>query len=408
MDITGQYLNRDTGEPIYTSIFYQLDGMTSLSGDVVTNQTNRLLVAELNRKREYAARGLDTCRDIADEVWDEFLRQAIAEIYQGQQSRIRQVKNECIDVVNECYDTQSKSLKDFSNVKEQLLLGSRLELSEQMCRDKLDACSNLYGGGDAGLLELITTMQNITDQKIAQNCAVALEEYVQDICAVPSSDIIHGFPFACRTYAPGEQQYAGIAWCNAVFTSSSSGGGSDEINGITGLNASYSCPTNVYAKYLRCNPGFFLSYQGDVDTTPKVGNRCLPCRPGYVCAGGTNAPISSSGSGQSCGDTYAGSLYQKLVRYAMQTCVRPSQSSDSLPSTVLADVNVVMDKVRGEMGTELARECERLGGTWFNTPWEELVARNPQYELHVLYQTETSANNLWGSCVNTDTTSLIR
>lgn len=407
LDITGQYLNRDTGEPIYTSIFYQLDGMTSLSGDVVTNQTNRLLVAELNRKREFAERGLDTCRDIADDVWDEFMRQAIAEIYQGQQSRIRQVKNECIDVVNECYDTQSKSLKDFSNVKEQLLLGSRLELSEQMCRDKLDACSNLYGGGDTGLTELITTMQNITDQKIAQNCAVALEEYVHDICSVPSSDIIHSFPFACRTYAPGEQQYASIAWCNTVFTSTSSGSGMDEINGITGLNANYYCPVNALAKYTWCNPGYFLAFEGVANSTPQVGNRCLPCKSGWLCPGGTNPPVSSAGSAQSCGDTYAGSLYQKLVRYAMQTCVRPSQASDSLPSAVLADVNVVMDKVRGEMGTELARECERLGGTWFNTPWAELSQKNAGYKLHSLYQTETSANNLWGSCVDIETTTLM-
>ncbi|MDL2295200.1 hypothetical protein LJC18_00050 [Lachnospiraceae bacterium OttesenSCG-928-E19] len=407
LDITGQYLNRDTGEPIYTSIFYQLDGLTSLSGDVVTNQTNRLLVAELNRKRDFAERGLDTCRDIADDVWDEFMRQAIAEIYQEQQSRIRQVKNECIDVVNECYDTQSKSLKDFSNIKEQLLLGSRLELSEQMCRDKLDACSNLYGGGDTGLTELITTMQNITDQKIAQNCAITLEEYVQDICSVPSSDIIHSFPFACRTYAPGEQRYAGIAWCNAVFTSTSSSSTDDEISGITGLNSNYFCPVNAYATYHNCNPGYFMAFEGQVDTTPKIGNRCLPCRSGYVCPGGTQPPIPSSGNTQDCGDTYAGSLYQKLVRYAMQTCVRPSQASDSLPSAVLADVNVVMDKVRGEMGTELARECERLGGTWFNTPWAELSLKNSGYKLHSLYQTETSANNLWGSCVDIETTTLM-
>ena len=46
-----------------------------------------------------ASRGLDTCRDISDAVWDEFLRQAISEIYQGQQKRVRQVKNECIEIV---------------------------------------------------------------------------------------------------------------------------------------------------------------------------------------------------------------------------------------------------------------------------------------------------------------------
>ena len=129
-----------------------------------------MIVNELNRKRTFAERGLETCRDLSDEVWDEFMRQAITEIYQGQQERIRQVKNECLDVVNQCYDIQSQSLKDFSNVKEQLLLGSRLELSEEMCQEKLYACANLYGGGTNGMNELINAMGTITDQQIAQQC----------------------------------------------------------------------------------------------------------------------------------------------------------------------------------------------------------------------------------------------
>ncbi|MDR1361115.1 MAG: hypothetical protein LBJ18_02280 [Rickettsiales bacterium] len=203
LDITGQYLNAASGEPIYSPNFYQLETLTSLSGDVLQNQTNRMLVAELERKKEFAKTGLDTCRDLEKDVWNEFMRQAIAEIYQGQQSRIRQVKDECVEIVNVCYDTQSKQLKDFSNVKEQQLLGSRLELSEQMCRDKLEACSNLYGGGTNGMNELLEMTGHTTEQKIAQNCKATLEEYVRDICASPSSDTTHAYPYSCRTRVPG-------------------------------------------------------------------------------------------------------------------------------------------------------------------------------------------------------------
>ena len=132
LDVTGQYLNQTTGEPIYSENFYQLEAQTSLSGDILTNSTNRLLVAELNRKRSFAENSLETCRDISDEVWDEFMRQAITEIYQKQQNKIREVKEECLEVVNACYDEKNQSLKDFSNIKEELLLGSRLELSEEL------------------------------------------------------------------------------------------------------------------------------------------------------------------------------------------------------------------------------------------------------------------------------------
>ena len=191
MDVTGLYLNKTTGEPIYTANFYQLESQISLSGDILTNQQNRLVVAELNSKRAFAKNSLDSCRDLSDNVWDEFMRQAITEIYQAQQDRIRQVKNECLDVVNKCYDEQNASLKDFSNTNENQLIGSRLELSEEMCSEKLNTCSNLYGGGTQGMAELLSAMHTITDQKIELRCLDNLQNYVQNLCAVPTTDTLH-------------------------------------------------------------------------------------------------------------------------------------------------------------------------------------------------------------------------
>lgn len=420
LDITGKYLNRDTGEPIYTSNFYQLELQTSLSGDVLSNQTNRLLVAELNRKREFAARGLDTCRDLSNEVWDEFMRQAIAEIYQGQQERIRSVKTECIDVVNNCYDTQSKSLKDFSNVKEQLLIGSRLELSEQMCIEKLDACRNLYGVNAND--ELKNVMDSLTDQKIAQNCKTALIDYAKEICMVTSNDIVHGYPFACRTYAPGEQKYATNPACNVVFTNNQTLPGitlpgeedNDSGNGDgTTQGPGYSCP--IYKKYTSCNTGYYMSYNGQYNGTPKPGNKCIKCSIDWDCPGGTNPPSipdDEEVDPTKCNDNgdYIGSLYQKMVRYAMQTCVRPSYAEDKnnvIPTTVLADVNVVMDSLKVEMGKQLSAECERFGGVWIDTPWvdkdEDTYHDSNGYQLWPEWDAEVSADKRWGFCIEQST-----
>ncbi|MBR1380754.1 MAG: hypothetical protein IJ560_04185 [Alphaproteobacteria bacterium] len=216
LDITGKYLNYDTGEPIYTAQFYQLGNMISLDGDILNNQRNSNIVADLNRRRAFAEHSMDTCRDISDNVWNEFMRQAITEIYQGQQSRIRQVKNECLDVVSQCYDEQNAQLKDFSNVKDQLLLGSRLELSEQMCQEKMDTCSNLYGNGEDGLKELLIAMHDIIDQRIAQNCLSTLTEFVKDICDVSSSNTTHKYPYACRSYTPGDSMM-GADYNNSLY-----------------------------------------------------------------------------------------------------------------------------------------------------------------------------------------------
>ncbi len=467
LDVSGLYLNRDTGEPIYTSNFYQLELMTSLSGDVLNNQTNRILVAELNKKRAFAEQSLDTCRDLADDVWDEFMRQAISEIYQGQQARVRQVKDECLDVVNKCYDTQRQSLKDFSNINEQLLLGQRLELSEEMCQEKLNACSNLYGGGTAGMQELLTTMHDITDQTIAKDCKVTLLDYVDELCAVPSNDSLHSRPFACRVYAPGEQRYAAIQQCNLLtnlditefevsqgtvipnIDIEAPGDNDDDSGG--GTTPGYSCP--AYKKYTSCNEGYFLYATAADGTTLSgtdavvVGNNCVPCETYFeqnkdkftscTCAGGTAAPqctevpkpddepeeeLDEEDVKKICGEDYVGSLYHKLARYAMQACVRPSESTEPLPATVLQDINQVMSQVRVQMSTELSKECERLGGTWVDTIWVDEIDKGectnnqciPDVDgadgIHDItgdamlkkFYTETSANTKWGYCADTN------
>ena len=409
LDITGRYLNIETGEPIYSPNFYQLESQVSLTGDILTNETNRLLVAELNKKRNYASRGLDTCRDIADAVWDEFMRQAITEIYQGQQERIRNVKNECLDVVNNCYDTQSQSLKDFSNIKDQLLLGSRLELSEEMCREKLDACSNLYGGGSHGMAELLTAMYNITSQTIAKSCQTTLQDYAKNLCAVPSNDSLHTYPFACRVYAPGEQIYATIHECNLKTQSETSGSDDyiyidDNPSGETGGGTTI-CST--YKKYTSCKAGYFMTKDGVYNGTPERGNTCSPCDPDCECTGGTADQSCETDTTPDteetnlCGDDYVGSLYHKLARYAMQTCVRPSESDQALPATVLQDINVVMDKIRVDMANALSTECERLGGKWVDTVWIHDTTGDTLFKK---FYTETSANTNWGFCAEDHTT----
>ena len=421
LDITGRYLNRDTGEPIYSPDFYQLEYQISLDGDVLTNATNRLIVSELNSKRIYAARGLETCRDIADEVWDEFVRQAIVEIYQGQQEKIRDVKNECLDVVNTCYDEQSESLKDFSNIKEELLAGSRLELSEELCEEKLYACSNLYGDPNGNGLELlISAMHEITDQKIAKECRALLEAFAQDTCKVPSNDSLHAYPYGCRVYAPGEQIYANRWQCNNIsFSYGSSTGGDIVIPGGTEeTGPGYICPE--YKVYLECNPGYTLFYEQKdasglitvttifgADAANKPGNGCVYCGtlgyedPETACPGGTASPPVTT-TDLDCGPDYAGSLYQKIVRYATQVCVRPSDSEKitngelEIPAEVMGDVNTVMDTVKVEMANVLSAECERLGGTWFDTQWKSDGTSTGT--LYKYFYDETGANTKWGYC----------
>lgn len=349
LDVTGRYLNIETGEPIYSAEFFELNDQTSLSGNILENKANTMFVARLNDMKSFAGRGLDTCRDISDEVWDEFMRQAITEIHQGQQDRIRQVKNECLTVINTCYDTQTKQLKDFSDTDEARLLGLRMELSEQMCQEKLDACSNLYGGGPDGLAALVTAMYDIVSQQIAQECQNVLRDYAKKLCAVPSNDTLHTYPYACRTYFPGDRTFAQHHGCNTAVT----------------------------------NQGNETTNESDGTTTVAENSTSQPC------------PQEEQGK-------YVGSLHHKLVRYARQMCMRPSATDSQVtPDIVLQDVNVVMDEIRSDMLKALASECERLDGEWDSTPKPESETGTDQEHEDFYFKTNTSKK--WGFCSNTDT-----
>ena len=392
LDLTGLYLNRVTGEPIYTANFYKLDGQVSLSGDVLTNSKNAKIITELNGRKKSAERVLDTCRDIADVVWDEFLRMAITEIYQGQQDRIRTVKNQCMDVVNQCYDQTTRQLRDYSNIDDQLLLGDRLELSEEMCSQKMETCSNLYGGGADGLELLLAEMRNITDQKIAQNCLGALQEYAQKLCRVTSSDTTVAYPYGCRIYAPGDILYAQNPDCTYVHYSAGANGSysnnlptisnwdtiiSPSQSSLTGGILDYICVDNRH--YSSCKSGYFLQNE-----------MCYVCPDDYSCDGGENPPVRT---GAQCGDTYVGSLYQKMVVYALQYCVRPSASNDPIPTGVLENVSILMDSVRVDMARVLASECDRMGGVWKTNFGASDTPLGDFYN-------ETNADKGWGLCTS--------
>ena len=323
LDITGLYLNIDTGEPIYSANFYKLADQISLSGNILNNQTNHMVVNTLNNKKIYADKSLDKCRDLSGDIWDEFMRQAIIEIHQKQQEKIRNVKTECLGVVNDCYDEQTAQLKDFSNVKDKTLLGLNLETVEDLCREKLDTCSNLYGGGSDGLTALVNAMHDIVSQRIVAECQNLLVEFGNNLCAVQSSDTLHSYPYTCRVYSPGDQRYASIAECNDTST----------------INQ------------------------------------------------------------QTCGTDYANSLYQRFVNYAMQVCIRPSEYetlANNVPTLVLQDINIVMDKMRIAMGTELSRECERLGGVWVTNAYNS--SSDSGIALLEQFYNETGANKSWGYC----------
>jgi len=407
LDFSGKYLNTTTGEAIYSPDFYQIENQISLSGDILNNRQNSSFVNALNQKRTFAEKDLDLCRDNATEVWDEFMRQAIVEIYQSQQKRVETVKEECLRVVNQCYLKQSDSLKNFSEDYSQMVFVQALELSEEMCADKLNTCSNLYGGGPDGLETLVATMTGITDLTIEQSCPELLVAFAQSICSVPESDSSHSYPYGCRKYAPGESYYANTALCNATLVNPFSR--SDILTTQT-IHQSYTDYMGVCKdlrrKYTSCKYGYYLyneSSSEEYSFSLNAANECRACPNQCICPGGRDAPITQNSQlYESCGQYYVGSLYQQLVIYALQNCTRSSDNSNVLSKSLLAEVDQVAKSVKASLVPILTKDCTDLNGVWVDSVWLD-EDNNGYHDItsDVLFNdfyVATGANKLWGYC----------
>jgi len=421
LDITGKYLNQRTGEPLYTAEFYQFVNQISLEGDVLTNRQNTDFVKVLQSKRSYAKKSLSLCTDNADKVWDEYLRQAIVEIYQGQKQRVQQVKSECLSVVNTCYLKKTEQLKNFSDNSSEVSLGQQLELSEEMCQDKLKACSNLYGGGPDGLKLLVSTMAGITDATIEQSCTDLLEKFAKKTCAVSKNDSAHSYPYACRTYSPGDKRYANTARCNLTvlnpFDKSNLLITKKETFSSTGsysLGCTKGTDNNSNRRYSSCRYNYYLCVENtseeaiiryEYPNNIADATDCCVCPAGEVCPGGTDRPLTGgdyTALYKQCGEYYIGSLYQQLVRYALQNCTRPSNSSGVLSESLLGDVDKVFRTLKQSLVAEIAAECKDQSGTWVDIPWVDAQSDGKHDTtgdtLNEKFYKNTGTNKLWGYC----------
>ena len=411
LDFSGKYLNVTTGEAIYSPDFYQIENQLSLSGDILKNSKNAGFINMLNNKKTFAEKDLDLCRDNADYVWNEFLRQAIVEIYQGQQKRVATVKNECLQVVNQCYLKQSDSLTNFTNDSSQMIFVRALELSEEMCADKLNTCSNLYGGGSEGLNILIATMTGITDLTIEQSCPTLLANFAKSICAVPNSDSLHAYPYGCRKYAPGESYYASKALCNTTLVNPFSRSDIITTQTIPQTYTDYLGMCKYYRKkYTSCKVGYYLYAQATTcDNSNQycfnqdAATECRICPNQCVCPGNTQPPVNiNSDLYENCGQYYVGSLYQQLVIYALQNCTRTSDTSNVLSKTLLAQVDQVAQSIRSSLIPMLVKDCSDMNGIWIDSIWQD-ENNNGYHDVSgdVLlkdFYVSTGANKLWGYC----------
>lgn len=225
LDYSGVYINPSTGDPVYSQRLFQLADLILLDGSADILGQNAEFNSFLDSKRMYAATALDTCRDQADIVWEEFKRSALIEIAQAQDAKIEEVKMSCVSTMKECYDEQSGALKSFDDTTAQAAGALSVYAAKEMCQDKVIACASLYGNtdgckfdgngrltaangvsalngnGTCGLTSLLTFVDSVDSVRVAEGCATAIDNYVQQLCTPTTGNM--GFPWNCRLKIAG-------------------------------------------------------------------------------------------------------------------------------------------------------------------------------------------------------------
>ena len=222
LDPTGAYINGETGKPIYSPRLFQLEQTIKLEGVTTSGAVNTDILGQnqtyatwLEGYRNRVKGDLDTCRDIAEDVWTEFKRNAIIEIAQAQSAKIQEVKDSCVDTISECYDTPSNSLKNVDKNTATTAAALGRYAARDMCREQVMACAALYGdntgtgcqfdsrghlmssAAECGLTSLIKYVQTVDSLSIAEKCETALSEYVTDLCT-PSNTTDYSYPYKCK------------------------------------------------------------------------------------------------------------------------------------------------------------------------------------------------------------------
>ena len=215
LDYSGAYVNQSTGEAIYSPRLFELENIITLGGaDAGTDLLgqNAKFNQFLDEKKIFATSALDTCRDISDIVWSEFKRSALIEISQAQDELIEETKMSCVSTMKECYDTQSSALKDFDDTTAKAAGALSVYAAKAMCQEKVTACAALYGGNssctfdgnghltsnakECGLAALLSFVDTVDTVRVAEGCATAIDNYVQQLCTPTTGNM--EYPWNCR------------------------------------------------------------------------------------------------------------------------------------------------------------------------------------------------------------------
>ncbi|MDR1207001.1 MAG: hypothetical protein LBK26_01130 [Rickettsiales bacterium] len=181
----GQFIDVTTGKPFIGVVeFYKLaellnfDTSTDIADQNLSRTpSNRTFVANFEaRVKQFAEPALDQCKEIAPEIWNDYLDKAMLDIFYAQKAKVSEIKAGCMDFVSVCYMNGDKALTasmvgltgDLASAQPDFILAN-----DRICRDYINACDKMFTGTDAqGIVAQYVENRKETDIKTACRAVV--------------------------------------------------------------------------------------------------------------------------------------------------------------------------------------------------------------------------------------------
>jgi len=191
LDPSGQYIDPATGSAVLTQ---NLVNFSTLITRPTENETwtgagaNAKFVTYLNDKKLYLEPAMENCQDIADNVWKQFIPDALAQIKIAQDAKMEEIRRACTSLTTECISNASESITEFDARALSVFGVSADKTANTMCADVKNSCAalladstttnniNALGEWDAGMSDIATkkTYDTIISSctQVGRNCIV--------------------------------------------------------------------------------------------------------------------------------------------------------------------------------------------------------------------------------------------
>lgn len=175
LDMTGRYIDPTTGQAFLTSNLADLATLVTRpqTGQtwVSANRTSAFLTY-LNGKKSFLESATKNCQDIADNVWDIFIEDALAQIKLAQTSKLEEIRQACTTLTTECLNNASDSLTEFDSRAISIFGITATKTALSMCSDVQTACTALMDAdGDTSWSSGVADVNTIkTYDSIISSC----------------------------------------------------------------------------------------------------------------------------------------------------------------------------------------------------------------------------------------------